>query len=622
MMGRHSFHLHKLIVWVGALLMGLILLSAADVAPVYADPPPPDGACVGCHQDNQRTLTLASGEELPLLALPEELAASPHNRSGEQPVSCSNCHVGPTRYRYPHPATLAQSREEYTALAAQGCESCHTPHNPLHQNAEAGEAGLLAPLAELPNCVDCHGSHAIAAADQIAGAMAPNCLACHTEQESAWAEELLAPRAGLGEGEAGYTGSRTCLGCHTEKYLGWRDTLHARTIHDASLTPEAVLADFSQAGDSLSFGLEQVKYVIGEKWQQRFLTETAEGELLVLPGQWNIATQEWVADHRAEGEEVNWRSECSFCHVTGLDGNGWEFQEFGIGCEDCHGPGEEHANSPQEVKPFSQSDDQVCGACHSRGESPEGHPFPAGYRPGETLTDHFTFTDDATTRWPDGSAKIHNQQYTDWMLSNKMQGPDGLRCTTCHAVHGQGEGPSQTLLPTNELCSGCHADKTTLARHIPYHQRAITKRQFTCNECHMPLMATSAVAYDIHSHTFQQPHPQGSVEYGGVEQMPNACNQCHTKRAESPEWAVETIDWAKDNYSIVRTEYIFAPGPTPTAPPVPTPLPSVGERHEVSAYVDFGWVRPFFFGGLGFVGLVAAIVGFRSYRSRRASNAG
>jgi hypothetical protein len=35
----------------------------------------------------------------------------------------------------------------------------------------------------------------------------------------------------------------------------------------------------------LPFGLEDVKYVIGEKWQQRFITETVEGELLVLPGQ-------------------------------------------------------------------------------------------------------------------------------------------------------------------------------------------------------------------------------------------------------------------------------------------------------------------------------------------------
>lgn len=620
-MARNDLHGFRIIVWGGLLLMGLVFLGAADVSTVYADPPPPDSACVGCHQDNQRSLTLPSGEELPLLASPEELAASPHTRGGEQPISCTSCHLGPTRYRYPHPATPAHSLDEYTALAAQNCQECHTPHNPLHRNAETEDSATAAIAADLPNCVDCHGNHAIAPVAQIAETMAPNCITCHTDQTSGWAEELIAPRPGLGEGAEGYVGSRTCLGCHTDNYLGWRDTLHAKTIHNAILAPDAILADFAQPGLELPFGLVDVKYVIGQKWQQRFITETVEGELLVLPGQWNIATNEWVVDQRAEGETVNWRAECSGCHVTGLETAAWEFQEFGIGCEDCHGPGEAHADAPEDVAVFTEPDDQVCGACHSRGESPEGHPFPASYQPGDTLTDHFTFTASETTRWPNGSAKIHNQQYTDWMLSNKMSAPDELTCATCHAVHGQGEGPSQTLLPTNELCSGCHADKTTLARHIPYHQQAITKRDFACNDCHMPLMATSAIDYDIHSHTFQQPNPQGSLDHGGLEFMPNACNQCHTDRSETAEWAVETIDWAKENYSIVRTEYIFAPGPTPVAPPVPTPLPSVGERHEVSAYVDYVWVKPAFFAGLGLLGLLALLFIGRWFWSRRTSDA-
>jgi len=611
----------RILFWGGLLLIGLAWLGAIDVATVYADPPPSDGACIGCHQNNQRTLTLPSGEELPLLAFPEDLAASPHNRSGEVEVGCTSCHLGPTHYRYPHPTTPAQSRDEYTALASQNCLECHVYHNPLHRNAEDEEPVANVAPADLPNCVECHGSHAIAPVAQIAEVMAPNCLACHTDQADDWAQALIAPRTGLGEGADGYVGSRTCLGCHTDNYLGWEDTLHARTIHDASLAPDAILADFEQPELELSFGLADVKYVIGQKWQQRFISETEEGELLVLPGQWNIATNEWVVDHRAEGETVNWRTECSFCHVTGLDAADWEFQEFGIGCEDCHGPGQAHADAPEEVAVFNEPDDQVCGACHSRGESPEGHPFPASYQPGDTLTDHFTFTADETTRWPDGSAKIHNQQYTDWIQSNKMQESDELTCSTCHAAHGQGEGPSQTVLPTNELCSGCHAEKTTLARHIPYHQQAITKRDFACNDCHMPLMAMSAVEYDIHNHTFSQPNPQGSLDHGGLEFQPNACNQCHTDRAETAEWAIETINWAKENYSIVRTEYVFAPGPTPVAPPVPTPLPSVGERHEVSAYVDFAWVRPFFFAGLGLVGLVLLLLAGRWFWSRRASDA-
>lgn len=619
-MGRDGFHTVRLFFSL-AFFVVLFLGGAVGAEIAYADPPPPDGACIGCHQDNQRTLALPSGEELPLLALPAELAVSPHNLSSDTPVTCTDCHLGPTRYRYPHPATPAQSLEEYTGLAAQNCQECHVYHNPLHRNAEdEAESGVsLSP--DLPNCVDCHGSHNIAAGDQLVGSMAPNCVACHTEQETSWAEGLIAPRQGVGAGAAGYVGSSTCLGCHTDNYLGWRETLHARTIHDVTTAPEALLADFDQAEMALPFGLADVKYVIGQKWQQRFITETAAGDLLVLPARWNIATQEWVLDEGGESETVDWQAQCSFCHVTGLESDSWEFQEFGVGCEDCHGPGEEHAANPTETAVFSQTDDQVCGACHSRGVSPEGHPFPASYRPGDRLSYHFTFTDDETTRWPDGSAKIHNQQYTDWLQSDKMQGSDGLTCTTCHEVHAGGQGPSQTRLPTNEMCSGCHSEKTVLARHIPYHQLAITKRDFTCNDCHMPLMAKSAVEYDIHNHTFQQPNPQASLDHGGVALQPNACNQCHIKRAETAQWAVDTISWAVDNYAIVRTEYIFAPGATPAPQPVPTALPSVGERHEVSAYIDFAWVWPVVYGGLGLVGLVILLWVVRFFWSRRTADA-
>jgi predicted CXXCH cytochrome family protein len=436
------------------------------------------------------------------------------------------------------------------------------------------------------------------------------------DQESAWAEELLAPLPGLGPGAGGYVGSRTCLGCHTENYMGWQETLHARTIQHVGLAPQAILADFDQPETPPPFDRDEVAYVIGEKWQQRFIT-AVEGELFVLPGQWNVVAQEWVIPAGAEGEMVNWRTECSYCHVTGLETGAWEFREFGIGCEGCHGPGEEHANAPRDVSVLTRPDDQVCGACHSRGTSPEGHPFPATYRPGDTLTDHFTFTADETTRWPDGSAKIHNQQYTDWIQSNKIQASDDLSCTTCHEVHVKGLGPSQTTLPTTQMCTGCHADKAALARHIPYHQQAMTRRDFACNDCHMPLMAISAVAYDIRSHTFMQPKPHGTLAHGGLEFMPNACNQCHNHPDQGPEWAAQTIDWAIANYSIVRTGYVFGPGPTPTAAPVPTPLPSVGEDFEVSAYIDFAWVRPVFFSGLGLLGAIGLLLFIRWLRTRR-----
>ena len=127
--------------------------------------------------------------------------------------------------------------------------------------------------------------------------------------------------------------------------------------------------------------------------------------------------------------------------MTGLETADWTFKEFGVGCESCHGPGAAHAADPTNVKPYAEVDDQVCGACHSRGTSPEGYEFPATYRPGDTLADHFTLTTTAEALWPDGSARLNHQQYMDWMLGSTKEKSGKVNCTTCHAVHDKVMAP-------------------------------------------------------------------------------------------------------------------------------------------------------------------------------------
>ncbi len=246
-----------------------------------------------------------------------------------------------------------------------------------------------------------------------------------------------------------------------------------------------------------------------------------------------MATGKWEPYHPDDWETRDWRQECGSCHVTGLETQNWTFSEFGVGCESCHGPGEAHAADPENVKPFAEVDDQVCGACHSRGESPDGHPFPATYRPGDTLTDHFTFTTSEEALWPDGSAKLHEQQYMDWILDNTMVDSGKVNCTTCHAVHDTGAAEGQIVKPLNQLCVDCHEQQGALVRHTPFHEAAIQKHEFACTDCHMPKLATNATPFDMHNHAFMQPNPQGSIDHGGVADMPNACNQCHQGAGET-----------------------------------------------------------------------------------------
>ena len=361
------------------------------------------------------------------------LDASPHSSYASEPVLCNNCHQNETRYRYPHAENPAQTQAEVLPWQLRRTvEDCHYAHSPFHDTEQTDYTP--------PTCVDCHGSHDVASMDNIQNDMPANCLTCHTDKNNAWALGYVAPRPGFGSGAEGYIGSARCNGCHDDKYETWRHTLHARLIQQPSNNALAVVGDFNHIDPDRNFELKDVDYTIGSRWQQLYMTQTVSDTFHILPAAWNVAKREWEAYHPEDWQQREWRQECGSCHVTGLDTQTGTFREFGVGCESCHGPGATHAADPENVKLFAQVDDQVCGACHSRGTSPDGHPYPATYRPGDTLTDHFTFTDTAEYVWPDGSAKQNNQQYMDWMLGSDKEKSGKVSCTTCHTVHDPGAG--------------------------------------------------------------------------------------------------------------------------------------------------------------------------------------
>jgi predicted CXXCH cytochrome family protein len=535
---------------------------------------------------------------------------------------CFDCHVNQTNYRYPHIENPAQTVDEFVSNVEQNCQGCHYPHRPFHGAENVGDAEE----GRLPGCADCHGSHDVARRAQIPAAMPAKCVACHVDQPPEWAQQFLVHLEGFGPGAEGYAGSDRCIACHDDIYLSWQNTLHARLIQDPHRNASVVVADFTQPDPDLTFGLGDVAYAIGSRWKQLFISRAVSDTFTLLPAQWNVATSEWVPyapDGAAAGSD--WREACGSCHVTGLDTATWTFTEFSIGCESCHGPAAAHVADPENVKLYSAADDQVCGACHSRGTSPDGHPYPATYRPGDTLADHFAFTPNAATTWPDGSARLNYQQYTDWLAGDRMktggEPVEGtgqpISCATCHEVHAAGVQPGQLRAASNSLCLECHTEQRALVNHMPYHEQAAREYNFQCSDCHMPRMATSATDFDIHNHTFGQPDPAGSVEHGGVSAMPNACNNCHTELGEGPDWAVEMIAW-KGEWATPTPATAFGPGPTPTSPPPPTPLPSVGQPAEEHVPVATGrWLRSTVLALMGLFVLLVLWLIARWYSGRR-----
>jgi len=255
-----------------------------------------------------------------------------------------------------------------------------------------------------------------------------------------------------------------------------------------------------------------------------------------------------------------------------------------VGCEACHGPGSAHilaGGDPSKIvnpeKLTTQEANEICGQCHIRVTSvPNGtHEWP--YRDdigkswipgsGERLEDYYH---DHGGYWPDGmTSKQHHQQFEDFYRSSKPTFQfHPVRCSECHDPHGTSKHQIRTeirdgnlVIPTandnNTLCLACHAthgpfasitkeevaayeqNKTKIGEvvaahtHHPYGpERSMGLSR--CSKCHMATMASSAVAYDIHSHTFEVTPPEKTLKYQDQGGMPNGCAvSCHATKVNS-----------------------------------------------------------------------------------------
>ena len=194
--------------------------------------------------------------------------------------------------------------------------------------------------------------------------------------------------------------------------------------------------------------------------------------------------------------------------------------EINIGCENCHGPGSEHAAGPGKTDAIvnpkylsAERSSSLCGRCHDRRQGYGGPTV--GYtqavtesgemaRPGISRMELITkFTDPVkkgpTMRgggredniWADDvhSSKPH-QQFSDF-LKSKMYRNDRIlvTCSDCHDMHGS-NAPYRRFLtgdPDNAaspLCQRCHA--VDVLTHMETKLNAKMKGQQTrCIDCHM-----------------------------------------------------------------------------------------------------------------------------------------
>ncbi len=358
-----------------------------------------------------------------------------------------------------------------------------------------------------------------------------------------------------------YVGSQKCVECHRQHYEDWKGTLHAKMIQPpiAAGPKRTIVADFDQKSPHRDFKLKNVKWVIGNRWKQRFIGEI-DGQEVVFPAQWSVQEKKWqpykgrndwwFPHHQDWKDRSNFKL-CDGCHSTGADHYTQHWSENNIACERCHGPGKAHVDKPvlgNIVNPSRLSRDRsmdICLSCHLSGKPPgTEYAWPVGYQPGKDLSDFWSGSEAEEGKqtaefWQNGTAH-KNRVQGNTFLQSAMHG-GGLQCTDCHDAHGSRHG-SMTIksADTNSLCLTCHApgketglEYKSITEHTHHAPTSVGSR---CVECHMPKTGKNSVAGESRNHTFDFISPTVTIKYGA----PNSCNGCHADK--TPQWALSKVE--------------------------------------------------------------------------------
>jgi formate-dependent nitrite reductase cytochrome c552 subunit len=372
----------------------------------------------------------------------------------------------------------------------------------------------------------------------------------------------------------------------------------------------------------------QVAMTTGSHNQQIYWYPTGHGRTLgQLPAIWLVDERRWIPRRAAVmhppgqaafSETGSWNGICVACHTTlGKPAFDTPFgsqpiatqtvnttaAEFGVACETCHGPADEHVRlnanpqrryalhltrgadasivHPARLDPRRSA--QVCGQCHSlwefadaaaeRDANTRGLP----YRPGDDLrATRFiaqpTANGSSSTMarlladdpgfirdifWSDGMVRATGREYNGLIESpcykNAADDRHTLTCASCHTMHQRDddrravrEWADDQLAPEvtpNASCTQCHRS-LTLAEHTHH---AATSSGSVCMNCHMPY-TTYGLLKTIRSHQINSPSVQATRDTG----RPNACNLCHLDK---------TLAWTAD----VLAAWYRAPRPALTA---------------------------------------------------------
>jgi len=363
---------------------------------------------------------------------------------------------------------------------------------------------------------------------------------------------------------ARYVGSAACQKCHAEIYGRWKKTPMANVVRDPREYPDAILPNLATNNVSPKFTKDQVAFVYGSIWKQRYFTKIGD-DYFPEPAQWDVTNKAWRPYFVPKGGDWwepfyprdNFKRPtgptCDGCHSVDYNIQIKQVAEWNVGCERCHGPGSAHVEratrdnilNPARMDYVSASD--TCIQCHSQGRpltNPiEGkyYDWPVGYRVGLNLRDYWQLEDHklgelSFTHFPEGTAHKNRMQGNDFVQSVMYR--RGVTCFDCHDVHGT-KNYAQLRKPVNEICLDCHGPgsrngprEATLAEHT-HHKDGSAGSE--CAACHMPKIEAEIPGVFVRAHTFAFITPAMTEKY----KIPNPCTSCHMDKPTA--WAADAL---------------------------------------------------------------------------------
>ncbi len=387
-----------------------------------------------------------------------------------------------------------------------------------------------------------------------------------------------------------HVSSKVCAACHQKEYAAWRTSHHSWALRPA--TAKNVLGDF----DDIAFehnGIRSrffqrdgkflvdtdgpdgklteyaIEYTVGVEPLQQYLVALDKGRLQALDIAWDTQAGRWFhlyPDQKNKGGDglhwsgpyKNWQARCAECHQTNfikgyapkssIYQSSWS--ELTVGCEACHGPGQDHVNWARDTDQnamgmadkgltvkiagaAAEREVQVCARCHSR-RGPLGANSPP---PGAKFSDHYKL---ALLReglyHADGQINDEVYVYGSFLQSKMYR--RGVRCSNCHEPHD-----GTLVAEGNGICTQCHGPagneafgslKKAAYDSPLHHHHEPGSEGAKCVNCHMPAKTYMQVD-PRRDHSFRVPRPDLSASLT----TPNACGNCHGERATS--WAAAHV---------------------------------------------------------------------------------